>query len=176
MSLTLPSRPAQYFIDEVLLPEWQPSDARGYDLNAAPADEAFLPVATTIDDVGAVYPSLVVRYSNETAGGESTYSYMTPDGPGQNRTGTLIATVRAQDRSAGYTGDGGAYAAVGADDIVATLVEAVEALVARNATAPGTEFQTLGSQRGPDVPPDDDQDPPVRLADTQIDYSWRRTP
>jgi len=177
MALTLPSRPAQYFIDEVLLPGWQPSEARGYDVAVAdPSAEAFLPVATSIDDVGAIYPSLVVRYSNETSGGESTYDFMTASGPGQNRTGELLVTARAQDRDADYAGDSGAYATAEADDIVVELTDAVERIVQRNAAGGDTQFETLGSQRGPDIPDDYDEDPPVRLADVQVSYSWTRRP
>ena len=177
MGLTLPERPAQYFIDEVLLPAWDPADARGFDVTVGDPDAAaFLPVARTIDNVGAVYPSLIVQYSNETSGGESTYDFMTADGPGQNRSGTLLATVRAQDDQRGYTGDSAAYDAVDADDIVGALTDAVESVVARNAAGGDTEFQTLGSQRGPDVPDDTEEDPPVRLSQVEIRYSWVRRP
>jgi len=177
MALSLPDKPAQHFIDAVLLGEWQPSDARGYAIDGVtPGDEAFLPVARTIDNVGAVYPSLVVQYSNETSGGESTYDFMTSDGPGQNRTGTLLATARAQDAEGDYTGDAATYSAVDANDIVVELIDAVEAVCQRRADAPNSEFDTIGSQRGPDVPDDTDEDPTVRLAQCEIRYSWTRDP
>lgn len=175
MALTLPSRPAYYFIKSVLLPAWRPLEARGFDVTVAdPSDGAFLPTATTIDDVGAVYPSLVVTYSNETSGGESTYDFVTPEGPGQRRNGELVVTARAQDDEAGYAAGG--QEPVDAEDIVVELVEAVENLVQRNAAGGTSEFSTLGSQRGPDIPDDVDEDPPVRLADVQISYSWSRRP
>jgi len=177
MALTLPERPAQYLTNEILLPGWQPSEARGFDATLSdPSAEAFIPVATSIDDVGAIYPSIVVQYSNETSGGESTYDFVTQDGPGQTRTGELLVTARAQDHSEDYVGDSAAYAAAEADDIVAILTETVENVVQRNAGGGTTEFQTLGSQRGPDIPDDYDQDPPVRLADAQVSYSWSRRP
>lgn len=177
MALNLPSPAAQYFIDEVLLPEWQPSEARGFAIQGvAPGDEAFVPVARTIDNVGSVYPSIILQRSNETAGGESTYSFMTSDGPGQNRTGTLLATARAQDIEDDYTGDPSAYDAVDANQIVVELVDEVEAVCQRRADAPNSEFETIGSQRGPDVPDDTDEDPPVRIAQCEIRYSWIRDP
>jgi len=179
MPLELPDRPAQYLIDAVLLPNWD-SDvidaAKGYDPAASPGDEAFLPVATTIDDVGAVYPSLIITYSNETSGGETSYDFLTEDGPGQDRQGTLVATVRAQDSDAGYTGDSNQHAAEPAEDIVVHIVEAVERLIQQQAAAPGTEFRSLGSQRGADAPDDTDTEPPTRLANTDILYSWGRRP
>lgn len=169
MSLQLPSRPAQYFIDEVLLPEWNASGAGGLDINASPTDSAFVPVATSIDDVGAVYPSLIIQYSNETSGGESTYSFMTQEGAGQNRQGTLIATARAQDSQDGYEG-------MDAEDATVALIEEVENVCQRQAAAPDTDFQHVGSTRGPDAPDDVEEDPTVRLATTQVSYSWLRTP
>jgi hypothetical protein len=175
MGLTLPQDSEQYFIDEVLLDEWDATEARGFDVNTT-TGEPFLPVATSIDDVGAVYPSLVVQFSNETSGGETTYDFMTDSGPGQNRTGTLLATARAQDSADGYSGDPATYSAVDADDIVVELVDAVENVCQRRAAAPQSEFDTLGSQRGPDIPTDYDEDPPVRLAQAEIRYSWTRTP
>jgi len=194
MALTLPQRPAQYFIDEILLPGWRPYEAHGFDIRLEdPADERFCPVATSIDNVGAVYPSLIVQYSNETSGGESTYDFMTSNGPGQNRTGELIVTARTQQRTTRAVATGGTYGGgafgqtalggataveqtVDADDLAVALIAAVESVVARNATGGTSRFQTLGSQRGPDVPDDYDEDPPVRLAGTQISYTWVRQP
>jgi len=176
MTLTLPDRPAKYFIDEILLPSWDASVAKGYDINASPGTEAFLPVATTIDDVGAVYPSLIIQYSNETSGGQSTYDYITSRGPGQQRNGTLLATCRAQDSDDGYTGDSVTYDAEPAVDIVHHILEAVEEAVQANAAGGGTEFRSLGSQRGPDAPDDQETDPTTRLGNTQILYTWPRSP
>jgi len=193
MGLTLPSRPAQYFIDEVLLNEWRPRDALGYDLRANPDEEMFIPVATTIDNVGAVYPSLVVQYSNETSGGQSTYDFMTDNGPGQRRQGTLLATARAQDKQNGYQADlgwgeeawgdgtwsGEDSTTVSAEALVYFLTDAVENVCQRRADAPQTDFETLGSQPGPDVPVDYGQDgtePPVRISQVEISYSWVRAP
>jgi len=176
MTLTLPDRPAKHFIDKVLLPSWDPAEAVGYDPQASPGDEAFLPVATTLDNVGAGYPSLVVQYSNETTGGESTYDYLTPDGPGQNRQGTLLAIARAEAEAGGYSGDADAYAAEPADDVVVALVNAVENACQRNAAGGASAFQHVGSQRGPEAPDDTDVSPPVRIANTQVDYSFLRRP
>jgi hypothetical protein len=176
MSLTLPDRPAQHFIDEVLLPLWDAADARGFDPAVAPGSEAFIPVATTLDNVGASYPSLIIQYSNETSGGESTYDYLTPQGPGQNRQGTLLAIARVEAEQGGYTGDAAQYDAVPADDLAVELVQAVENVCQRAAAGGDSEFQTVGSQRGPEAPDDRDISPPVRIANTQVDYSWLRRP
>jgi hypothetical protein len=175
MSLTLPDRPAQHFIDEILLPSWDPADAAGFDPNASPGDEAFLAVANTLDNVGAEYPTLVVQYSNETSGGESTYDYLTPSGPGQNRNGTLLAVARAEAERE-YAGDSATQAAEPASDIVVKLVEAVENVCQRNATGGSSAFETVGSQRGPEAPDDDAVNPPVRMANCQVSYSYLRSP
>jgi len=57
-----------------------------------------------------------------------------------------------------------------------TLIEATENLIQRTAAGGSTEFQTIGSQRGPEAPDDTGVSPPVRLANTQVDYSWLRSP
>jgi len=241
MALTLPNEPAQYFIDQVLLPEWDETKARGYDTHKRlrlknnesktisagdteqfdsvvvekggtltvdgtletaaltvngtinvngtvktdgslfvglddPTAEEFFPVSRTIDNVGSVYPSIIAQRSNETAGGESTYSFMTSDGPGQNRTGTILVTARAQDAAADYTGDSSVYAAADANTIVTEMITEVENVCQRNAAGGGTQFTSLGSQRGPDVPDDVEEDPPVRIAQAEVRYSWTRDP
>lgn len=173
----LPQRPEQYFIDEVLIPNWDASGALGYDLGAAEGTDAFLPVAPSLDDVGATYPSLVITYSNETSGGETTYDFVTTNGPGQSRDGQLVATARAKvtEGDEGYTGDSGTYSAVDAEEIVAEIIAEVEDICLEQANAPGTDFSYLGSQRGPDVPDDEEVTPPVRIADCTIAYGWERT-
>jgi hypothetical protein len=87
MTLELPQRAAKHFIDEILLPSFSPSDAIGFDPNTQPGDDAFLPVATSFSNVGAGYPSLVVQFSNETSGGESTYDFRLRMAPGNDARG-----------------------------------------------------------------------------------------
>jgi len=171
----LPQRPAQYFIDELLIPDWDPSGALGYDPTASPSDEAFLDVATSLEDVGAHYPTLVVTYSNETSGGETTYDFLTTQGPGQQRDGQLVATARAEDGRE-YTGDAASYAAVDAEAIVYALTSEVEDVCLRNAQGADTRFSYVGSQPGPDVPDDFDAPPTVRLEDCTVAYGWDRSP
>ena len=175
MTLELPARPAQHFIDELLLPAWDASDAVGYDPAAAPGADAFLPVATSLSNVGAGYPSLVIQYSSETTPGESTYDFMTARGPGQTRQGTLVAVARAESEAGGYRGDAG-FEPLSAEEIVVALVDEVERIAASNATGGTSAFETVGSQRGPEAPDDTDVSPPVRIANCQIDYSYLRTP
>jgi hypothetical protein len=175
MTLELPDRAAQHFIDELLLPEWTPSNAVGFDVNVAPESDAFLPVATSLSNVGAGYPSLVIQYSNETTGGESTYDFLTPEGPGQNRQGTLLAIARAEAEQGGFAGSATATPQP-ARDLVVQIIEEVERIAITNATGGSSEFRTLGSQRGPEAPDDMDVSPPVRLANCQIDYSYSRNP
>lgn len=175
MSTRLSKPPAQLFIDDVLLPNWDPAGAVGYDPTQTPGDDAFLPVATSIANVGAVYPSLVVSYSNETSGGETTYDFMTTEGPGQQRDGQLVATARAEDER-DYAGDPVTHSTVDAETIVDRLIAEVEDICLANATADGTEFSYLGSQRDADVPDDYDTTPPVRIADCTIAYGWDRRP
>lgn len=175
----LPERPEQHFI-EFLLDQWDASYALGYDITlSSPSAEAFCPIATSIDNAGSVYPSLVVTFSNETTGGQTTYDFATGSGPGQTRQGSLLVTARAQDTedNSGYTGDSATYSAVDAEAVVDELLDAVERIVAEHAhTPPNTEFSYLGSQPTADIPDDFEDDPPVRQAQRQIAYGWIRTP
>lgn len=179
MPTRLPKRPEQYFIEDVLLPEWQPSGAVGFDVQQSdPTAEDFLPVATSLDGVGEVYPSLTVQRTTETAGGETGYDFLTTNGPGQNRTGQLLVTARAEEADAdgGYTGDSSTYAAVDAAALVDTLIDEVEDVTLRRANAPDTEFSYLSAFRAADAPDDFDVTPTVRIEQTTIQYGWIREP
>jgi len=237
MALTLPQSPAQHFIDQLLLPEWDETEARGYDthkrlivanneshtvaagetesydsvtvksggsltvdgtlktatltvdgsitvngtlsidgdlfvgLDDTTAEE-FFPVATSIDDVGAFYPSLVIQFSSGSSGGGSTYDYLTTNGPGQNRTVSLLATARAQDRESDYSGDSATHTTVEAEDIVEQLIEAVENLCERNAQGGGSEFHAVGSQRAADAPDGLDEINGITLDGDATDTLW----
>lgn len=164
-----PVDPAQAMID-FLIAQWDPAQVRGYDPSATGTD-AYLPVATTIDDVGAVYPSLVVTFSNETSGGETTFDFQTANGPGQSPDGTLLATARAADRDDGYVGDSATYSAADADDITDEIATHALNICRNHPLAPGTDFTSVGGQRGPDVPDDTDDEPPVRITQRQLDYA-----
>jgi hypothetical protein len=175
MARRLPQRPPQYFIDEILLPEWDPSGAVGFDVTQGdPSAADFMPTATSVDDVGAAYPSLVVQRTNETSGGQTGYDFLTSDGPGQNRDGNLLVTVRAEDREGGYTGDSSTYDAVAADDLVAELIAEVADVCSRRATAPNTDFSFVSAFPGADAPDDTDATPTVRIAQTTVQYAWIR--
>jgi hypothetical protein len=176
MPLELPDRPAKHFIDEVLLPNFDPALANGFKItNVSPGDEAFLPVATTIDNVGAVFPSLIISFSNSSSGGETTYDFVTRDGPGQRRQGTLVATARAEVRD-GYSGDRAAFDPIPARNLVVQITEAVERVCQQQATAPNSSFETIGSQRAAEAPDDRAADPTVRMANVEVRYSFSRRP
>jgi len=177
MPTRLPQKPAQYFIDQFLLTDWDPAGAVGYDTTASPGDEAFVDLATSVEDVGASYPTLVVQGSNETSGGASTYDFSTANGPGQMRDGQLIVTARAEDCDGeSYTGDSSTYAAVDAEDAAATLIDEVEDICIRNANGGSSEFNTLGSQPVADAPNDYDETPTVFIEQCTVTYSWDRAP
>jgi len=158
---------------DFLIAEWDPAQVRGFDPSATGTD-AYLPVATSIDDVGAtgaVYPSLIVSFSNETSGGETTFDFQTANGPGQSPDGTLLATARAEDRDDGYVGDSASYSAADADTIADEIATHALDICRDNPLAPGTDFTSVGGQRGPDVPDDDDGEPVVRITQRQLDYA-----
>ena len=177
MSLTLPEDPDQYFIEEFILKDWQPSAVHGYDPTSTPGSSSWFPYGTSLDNVGASYPSLVIQAdTNQSSAGGTTYSFMTNNGPGQNRVGSMTATVRVQDSEGGYTGDSNTYPAVDADTLASDLIKQVEDVCARNAAGGSTELTFLGSEQLAEPEDDLEASPAVRMASATISYSWLRTP
>jgi hypothetical protein len=174
MVTKLPQSPADVFVDQALVPDWQPAEVLGFDVSASPGTDAFLPVGESLADVGTIYPHLTVQFSTESSPGETTYNYINADGnPGQDRNGQLVVTARAEDQR-DYSGDPGTYAAVGADEIVEQIIAEVEAVALRNATSASTDISPLGSQRGADQPNDYEVTPPVLMASCVISYHYSR--
>lgn len=172
---SLSQRAEQEFI-ELLLADWGPSEAVGFDLDDQPGDEGLLPVARSLESVGDSYPHLTVQRTNETSGGETTYDFLTTNGPGQNRTGQLLVTARAEVIQDGYTGDSATHSAVDAEAIVDRLIAAVENVCLRNPQGGDSSFSYCGSQRGADAPDDYDPTPPVFIEQCTVAYGWIRTP
>lgn len=174
MSDSLPQKADQYFIDEILDPNWTAANVKGYDANTAA-----LPTATSISNVGAKYPQIVIQGGNETAPNQTGYDFLTDSGPGQTRTGTLIATIRAQDGEDGplqalYENDNSA--AVTAEDIVTLIRQEIERVTLANPTAGATEFTHISAFPAGDTPDDLDSDPVVRQESVTINYGWIREP
>jgi len=166
----------QIFIDQALLEDWDPAGAVGYDVHASPGEEAFIPVGESLDDVGETYPSLTVQQTNETAPGSTGYNFITAEGPGQDRTGQLLVTARAEDSQEGYTGDSSQHDSVDAEDLVDELINEVEDVALRNATPQSTEISPLGSYRGADAPNDYERGRTVFIEQCIVLYSWSRLP
>jgi|APHM01.1.fsa_nt_gi hypothetical protein len=174
MVTKLPQSPADVFIDQALVPDWEPSEVSGFDVSASPGDSDFLPVGQSLNDVGTIYPHLTVQFSTESSPGETTYNYINEDGtPGQDRNGELVITARAEDQRR-YTGDSAAHPPVGADEIVEQLIAEVEAVALRNAVSTATDISPLGSQRGADQPNDYEVTPPVLMSSCVISYHYSR--
>lgn len=171
-------RPEQYFIDNFLTSsKWDETETVGFDPGAATGTDAFLPHAPSLDRVGEYYPNLIVQNTNETSGGESTYDFVTNSGPGQNRTGTLLVTARAEDRNGdGYTSDAGTYTAITADELVARLIAEVEDICLDHPQGGTTDFAHLGSNTGADVPDNQTAPDTVRQEQCTVSYSWVRAP
>jgi hypothetical protein len=167
-------RPESALVD-LLVDKWTPANVHGFDVSAGPQADAYLPLATTIDNVRAPYPSLVVSFSNETTAGESTYDFLTPAGAGQSRTGTALATVRAEDRPPeGYDTPSGDR--VRAEQLVDDIAEEALRIALATPTGAGTPFTSVGGQPGPDVPDDTGQEPPVRIAQRELRFARLNEP
>jgi len=172
------SRPSEdVFIEDALLPLWEPAGAVGFDVALSdPSQDAFMPVGKSLDDVGAVYPHLTVQETNQTAPNDTSYSFLTEDGPGQTRTGQLLVTARAEDKDDGYTGDADTHTAVDAQTLVRTLRQAVEDTALEAERNDTTEFSFIGSSPAADVPDDFGAEPTVRQAQVTIPFGWIREP
>jgi len=174
MSDALPQKADQYFIDNFLDPDWDSTNTKGYDANTAD-----LPTATSISNVGAKYPQIVVQTGNQTAPNETGYDFLTNNGPGQTRTGTLICTIRAEDGADGplqtlYENDGSS--AVTAEDIVTLIRQEIERVTLANSTASGTEWTYVSSFPASDTPDDLESDPVVRQESVTVNFGWIREP
>lgn len=175
MPKSLSQRPEREFMD-FIKSRWDPTNVVGYDIQASEGAEAFVPVASSIDTVGAVYPSIIVSKSTPGAvGGETGYDFLTTNGPGQNRAGELVATIRAADE-ADYVGDSSTYSSQNAEQICQTLIDEVERIPNDNSHAPGTDFMYVSAHRPTAVPDDDSETPTVRLAQSVIRFGWIREP
>jgi hypothetical protein len=173
MTVSLPQKADQYFIDEILVPNWDKTNTKGYDANTAA-----LPTSTSISNVGAKSPSIIVQSNNETSPNQTGYNFMTNSGPGQTRTGTLIATIRAEDGPDGplqdvYENDG--TGAITAEEIVTLLRQEIERVTLANPTAGTTEFTYVSTFPAGGTPDDLDSDPAVRQESVTINYGWIRS-
>jgi hypothetical protein len=169
--------PEDVFIQDALLPSFRPSEVVGFDPTAAPGDSSFLPVGKSLDDVGSVFPHLTVQVSNQTTSGDTGYSFLQPDGtPGQDRTGQLLVTARAEERDGGYTANADQFSAVDARRLTDLLMKEVEFTTSDNFGPTDTEFDRLGSNPAADAPDDFAQEPTVRVEQITVLFSWTRTP
>lgn len=176
MPQNLSKPPLELFLEDVVVPNWDKTQVRGYDVTAGRGTDAHLPLARSIDDVGAHYPSLIVSPSQPGAsGGTTTYDYLTTSGPGQQRNGTFVATVRAEDER-DYVGDSSTYSAVDASRITEEIIEHLEDICQSNAQGGGTDLAYIGSHRPSEIPDDTDPTPTVRLAGATVTFGWQRDP
>lgn len=172
VTTALPEAADTHFIKQVLRPYWDPTQVRGFDVTVDDlGKDAYLPDATTLDNVGSLYPSVVVTPSQPGAtGNETTYDFLTTKGAGQNRTISLLATIRAEDADSGYVGDSGTYSSAAAETIVEEIATHIEDICIEHPVGGGSEFSYLGCQRPADVPDDNNPDEGrvVRLAQVEV--------
>lgn len=157
--------------------QWDPSQVRGYGPSASLPEAARMPlVADSIDEVGAPYPSIVVTFGSETPGGQSGFTFLTDEGAGQDLTGTIVVTARAEDRDDGYSADAGAYPAADAAQLVTELIQHATNLINERPTGADDDFTFSSAARRADAPDDTDQEPIVRQAQTVVTYGARWSP
>lgn len=178
MTQALPRKPDVYFLTEFLIERWDPSNTVGFDPTANPGDEAFLDTADSFNKTGDGYPQFTVQTTGEeSSGGTTSYDYLTNNGPGQNRNGTLTAQVRVEDTDdgSGYTGDATTYGAVDAERLATLIRQEIERICQDNPTGADTEFSFVGSNEN-HVPDETDSTLVVRRAGCTLSYGWLRSP
>jgi hypothetical protein len=165
---------------DLLASEWDPTQVRGFNVNETdPADESFLPLEDSIENVGTTYPSITITYSNETSPGSSGYSFVNTNGPGSNNQGSMIATVRAEadpDGNKSYTGDIATYNKVYADTIAKEILHHIREIVRANPNGGTSNFDVLGTDKGAEAPDDYSSDPAVMVEQANILFSWIEKP
>jgi len=170
MPTTLDPKAGQQVVD-YLIANWQPAETEGYDPTATGTLDAYLPIATSIDNVGEVYPSVVVTPSNEPPPSPTGYEFVGSNGPGASPLGQVVATVRADERGAS------SYRGTDAEDIAEQVVAHIDTLVGASAHNPaGTDFTWWSSY--PANPPDDDrgEGDTTYLEQRAISYGYTKTP
>lgn len=172
MPTTLVPKAEQQVVD-YFVANWDPTATHSYD----PADDDdtdlsdYLPMATSIDDVGEVYPSVVVTPSNEPSPSETGYEFMGTDGPGAHPQGSVVATIRADQR------DGTAYNGTDAESVAEEIAAHIDDLVGGSAYNPsGTDFTLWSSY--PAAAPDDDrgEGDTTFIEQRSILYYYAKTP
>jgi hypothetical protein len=161
---------AQQTVDHFVA-NWTPSETSGYDPQATGDLTAYLPIATTLDNVGEVYPSVVVTPSNEPAPSPTGYEFQTPNGPGSNPLGQVVVTVRAEER------ESDSYRGTDAESIASDIAHYIEAHIGETAHAPsGTDFTFWSGFQA--NPPNDDRSEgdTTYIEQVTVNYSYTKTP
>lgn len=174
----LSDEPEAIFCD-LLRSNWDPTNTLGFDPTQSDPDKAdFLPIQTSLAEVGYVYPSVVVTFSNQTTSGSSGFTFMGANGPGRAPDGQCLATIRAEATGDGYTGDSNTYSAIDADELVRDLRQEVERICRANPLGGSTDFTNVGARRAGDIPDDDDAETGdiVRQAQETLLYRFIQKP
>lgn len=171
MVKSLPRKVDIYFLTEFLNPRWNPTNTVGFDPTAE--DSTALYNADSFDKVSDRYPQFTVQDAGVDAATETTYDYLTSDGPGQNRDGTLTAQIRVEDTQDGYTADSNTYNAVNAERLATLIRQEIERICIDNPTGGDTEFSFVGSTED-EIGDTGETTERTRRAACTISYGWLR--
>jgi len=175
MTQALPKQADLYFLQDFLAPLWDETNTVGFNPNTTTGD-GVLRADTSFNKLGDTYPQFTVQTTGEeSSGGTTSYDYLTNDGPGQNRNGTLTAQVRVEDTDdgSGYTGDSGTYSAVEADRLATLIRQEIERICIENPTGADTKFSFVGSNAN-HVPDETNNTLAVRREALTLSYGWFR--
>lgn len=171
MVVRLSKHPA-LIVRDMITTHWTPSNAAGYDVNAAPSDATFVPIGRGWYQSDAPDPQITLTNFNEgTIGGGTTgYSGFQGDGSGVNKDkdGTGLLTAHAE-----VTGTDD-YRGEYASDIVWLLEQECERILQAHA-APSGELRNIGSDLDA-MQPDTQSDPVRHFAQATVSYGYLKEP
>ena len=175
----------QQILRDLLYGEWDPTNTSGYDPSLNPFENPEGLLLSRARSGGDIYPSVIITGGGVSSGSETSYDFLTSEGPGQNRGGLLLVTARAEDvdydDTGGFDSDPYGYdeygvdGTVSAEDLVYQLAQEVERICGANASGGETPFTYLGSSLV-DAPDDTDVTPTVRIEQVEVPYGWLREP
>jgi len=166
----LPKRAAALILEDVLAPNWTPADSHGWGLPGSNPTNT-LTAGTSLSDINETHPSVVVTPENEAVAGASGYSYLSNNGPLQDRDGSVVATIRVE-HTGGYS-DGNS--SVSAERLAYLIRTQVESICTDQSVTNGTDLYNLAAFPAGSVTDEREDVPATEVVSVAIPYNWLKS-
>ena len=171
MVVRLSKHPA-LIIRDLITDHWDATNTAGYDVNASPSEDTFVPIGRGWYNGNAPDPQITLTNFEEgvISGGVTGYSGIQGDGSGvnQDRDGSGLLTAHAE-----ATG-GQDYRGEYASDIVWLLEQECERILQNNAVA-DDELRNVGASLDA-MEADTESDPVRHFAQASVGYDYLKEP